>query len=366
MRTSLILATILVAATACGEDDPVTNDAGVTDDPITGAACSTAPAYTEDVSSCTPAATDYQPRDSGSANDSWAACISDDNTYHKIEASISSIARVEAYGAVGSLLWSDAPPTYQDFINARVKFEEEQGLGSRVARRYDVHYPPPASGACDDEGVADANPDRCVGPATLQPLIVAAFAEGSEGKSRIVNAAKIRAAIQWFFYVSAVKEASTCTTAQKDCDSSWAYYSGGTLRDAPIGLAADIDALAPETHDRAYDGSLAVRCWRDLDQDVPATNLVLRDQAIDQLDTALVRGMAILIRQRFAALECTTGDYQAAELAALRVLVPLFDRETRARDTTVADLLETEVAKDAASVNVSAVLAALDATYSCP
>lgn len=351
----------------CGEDDPSGNDAGVTDQPIMGAACAPAPAYTEDVSSCTPLVTDYQPRDSGSANDSWATCISDDGTYHKIEDSVSSIARVAAYDSIAAMLWRNgATPTYTDFFNARVLFEEEQGLGSRVARRYDVHYEKPASGSCDEEGVAAANPDYCVGPATLQPLIVAAFADGAMGNNRVVNAAKINAAIQWFMYVSAIKESTTCTDVPKDCDSGWAYYTGGTERAAPLGLAAEIDALAPETHDRAFDAVLAVRCWRDLDQAIPAANTTLRDQAIGQLDSALVRGMAILIRQRFAELSCATGDYQTAALEALRILVPLFDRETRARDAVTADLLMTEVAKSAEAVDVSAVLAAIDATYPCP
>src|SRR5690606_38512670 len=130
----------------------------------------------------------------------------------------------------------------------------------------------------------------------------------------------IRAALQWFFYVSAIKEATTCTNTAKDCDSAWAYYTGGTDRAAPAGLAADIDALAPDTHDRAFDGVLAVRCWRDLlDRDVPAADLTLRDQAIDQLDFALVRGMSIIIRQHFAAISCATGDYRDAHFEALKI-----------------------------------------------
>ena len=45
---------------------------------------------------CEPLATDYLPRDAGSATDDWPACISDDNTYHWIGATIGSIARVAA------------------------------------------------------------------------------------------------------------------------------------------------------------------------------------------------------------------------------------------------------------------------------
>jgi len=367
VRISLVLGAALALGAGCGTADPTVRDAGATDQPIIGAACAQAPTFTEDLASCNATATDYQPRDNNSANDTWATCISDDGSYHKIEASVSSIARVQAYDAIGLKLWADgAEPTFQDFFDMRVLFEEEQGLGSRVARRYDVHYDPPATGKCDEDGVADANPDYCVGPATLQPLIVAAFADGSAGRDRLVNAAKIRAAIQWFMYVSSVKEGTTCTDSPKDCDSCWAYYSGGTDRDTPIGLAADIRALSPETHDRAFDGVLAVRCWRDLDQSIPAGDAAMRDRAVAQLDAAVVRGMAILIRQRFAALACSTVDYQRAEHEALRILVPLFDRETRARDAATADLLLAEVAKDASAIDVSGVLAAIDATYPCP
>ncbi len=353
-------------ATACG-DDPSSTDAGYTDDPITGEACALSPGYTEDVSSCVAAGTDYQPRENNSADDQWAACISDDDTYHRIEESVSSIARVEAYAAIGDLLWPAAgAPTWQQFVAARVLFEEEQGLGSRVSRRYDVHYAPPDSGACEDEGVAEANPDYCVGPALLQPLLVAAFADGSQGHDRVVNAARIHAALLWFFYVSTIKEATTCADTPKDCDSSWAYYSGGTPRATPTGLGGEIDQYAAETHDRGYDGALAVRCWRDLDQAVPAEELAMRDLAIGQLDQALLRGMSILVRQRFLELDCAAGDYQRAALEALRILVPLLDRETRARDTTVADLLAGEVAKEADAIDVDAAVAGLDATYPCP
>ncbi len=352
---------------ACGDGDPSGQDASITDDPVTGAACSPAPSYTEDVSGCSAAATDYMPRENASADDDWDACISDDGVYHQIEASVSSIARVEAYDAIGDLLWgAGAEPTHDAFLEARVKFEEEQGIGSRVARRYDVHYTAPAEGACDEEGVAEAHPDYCVGPATLQPIIVEAFADGALGHNRIVNAAKIHAALQWFLYVSPIKECTTCAETPKDCDSCWAYYSGGTPRDTPIGMASEIDDCAPETHDRAYDGLLAVRCWRDLDQAVPAEDTALQALAIGQLDTALVRGVSILVRQRFEELSCATGDYRQGALEALRILVPLLDRETRARDASAADTLMAEIEKNADEVDLTAAVTALDDTYPCP
>jgi hypothetical protein len=362
-----IFAVGMLSSIGCADEDPKENNPPLPDGGVEGDECPDGePAYTEDVSGCDPPATDYQPRDNGSANDDWDQCISDDNSYHQIEDSVSSIARVEAYDQIGELLWHNSTPTPQDFLDARVIYEEEQGLGSRVARRWDPHYDPPPAGSCEDEGIPEQYPDYCVGPATLQPIVVAAFADGVEGQQLAVNAGRIEAALQWFLYVSAIKEATTCTDTAKDCDSCWAYYSGGTPRETPIGLAFDIDCYAPETHDRAYDGVLAVRCWRDLDSGEIATDLELRDLAIGQLDFALLRGMSILARQRFLELECSTGDYQQAALEELRVLMPLLDRETRERDAATADLLAAEVAKDADAIDVDAVVAAIDAVYPCP
>lgn len=361
-----LLPAVLLAA-SCGADDPKITDPDGEDEVIEGSACSPEPIYTENISSCIAPVTDYQPRDGETGAGDWPDCISDDNVYHRIEPSISSIARVEAYDAIGALLWQDdKQPSSENFLQARIVYEEEQGIGSRVARRFDPHYEPPEGGSCDEEGVAAANPDYCVGPATLLPIIVDAFADGIAGNNRLVNAARIQAALQWFLYVSAVKEATTCTAKAKDCDSSWAYYSGGTERSAPIGLAADIQSLAPQTHERVYDGLLAVRCWRDLennDTGEATAFLERRDQAIGQLDRALVRGMAILIRQHFAALDCSTDDYRDAHLSALEVLTPLFDRETRARDAATADLLSGETAQP---VDTGAVLVGIDGVYGCP
>ncbi len=352
---------------SCADDGPADNtlpDGGVDTD---GAECAEGElTYVEDVSQCVPAATDYKPRENGSLNDTWEACISDDGLYHQIEPSVSSISRVEAYETISGMLWENDTITAQQFIDARILFEEEQGLGSRVARRYDVHYASPPNGSCEDEGIPAAFPDYCVGPAVLQPIVVDAFAQGALGNEPIVNAAKIAAALQWFLYVSSIKEATTCAAKAKDCDSSWAYYTGGTPRDTPIGLAADIDFWAPETHDRGYDGVLAVRCWRDLDSSEQAQNQTLQALAIDQLDRALLRGMAILIRQRFEMLSCSTGAHQRATLEWLRIVVPLFDRETRERDPAVANMLQAAIANPADQIDVDTIVAKIDLTYPCP
>jgi hypothetical protein len=110
-----------------------------------------------------------------------------------------------------------------------------------------------------------------------------------------------------------------------------------------------------------------VRCWRNLDNETGAAqDLAMRDRAILQLDRALLRGVALLVRQRFEELECAEEDYQAAALEGLRILVPLLDRATRERETAAADLLLAEVQKEASAVDVQSAAAALDRIYDCP
>ena len=53
------------------------------------------------VVACTPLPTDYSP----GAIDMWPACISDDDMYHPIGASISTIARVMAHEEIAVLLF---------------------------------------------------------------------------------------------------------------------------------------------------------------------------------------------------------------------------------------------------------------------
>jgi len=355
---------------SCADDDPNINGKTTPDGSVdNGNECGEKEVtYDEDVAECSYAATDYTPRINESADDTWAECISDDNVYHQIEESVSSISRVAAYDAIGKYLWNNSnTPTPKDFIDARVLYEEEQGIGSRVARRYDPHYKAPSTNSkCDEEGVADKYPNYCVGPAILQPIIVKAFADGSQGKALLINSAKIHAALQWFLAVSAFKEGTTCADKPKDCDSSWAYYCGGTSRETSIGIAAEINNWAPETHNRVYDGILAMRCWRHLDQQVPATNTDMQKLALKQLDTALLRGISILLRQYFLTLTCSTGNHQQAALAAIKIITPLLDRETRTRDTAAADLLKTQSTTTLDNIDVTTAIKTIDKTYPCP
>jgi hypothetical protein len=361
---------VALAATlgACAADDPGASGHGLGGGGDGGDACP-APRYVEDVSACVPLAVDYFPRDDGSAHDAWPACISDGGVYHRIEPSVSSIARVESFERIADLLWRrSGPPSPQDFLDARVEYAVDQGLDSRVQRREDEHYPPPVAGACTDPGVPAANPDRCVGPARLLPILNDAFAAGARGEAPRENAARIEAALIWFLYVSAHKEAITCAVTPRDCDSSWAYYTGGTPREAPIGLAAYVDARGPATHDRAYDGTLAVRCWRNLDHETGvATDPVLQARAVGQLDRAMLRGVALIARERFRAVSCHDADRAAADLAFLRAFVPFLDREARSRDAGRADVLVAEAARERpADVDAAAAVAALDGLFPCP
>ncbi len=215
-------------------------------------------------------------RTTGSADDTWPACISDDNAYHTFNASISTIARVAAFEEIRALLFTGSAPSPQDFIEARTQYLLANGLESRVARREDEHYPPVLDGgglpvACQILTLEEqrANADRCVGPAKIAPVISAAFTVGQDGAStdpqRRLAAAQIEGALLWFLYISSHKEAVTCTAVQADCDSHYAYYTGGDPRELGKGLSRYIRALDGEAHDRVWDGVLAVRCWRDLD-----------------------------------------------------------------------------------------------------
>lgn len=386
MRPTVLAALALLLAAACKEDDPAaTPDGPPRPDamaPDAGLDATPVDANPE----CQPLATDYQPRDRNSANDDWPACVSDDDVYVPFDQSISTIARVAAFEEIATLLFGGGAPDAQAFIDARVQYNLDQGLASRVQRREDEHYPP-ATWDVDDDGTAEvvtcqaitgipaalaANADRCVGPARISPLIEAAFDAGQTGGAteleRRVAAAELEAALLWFFYVSVHKEAVTCTNVPRDCDSHWAYYAGGDPRGLGKGLARYVKALDVETHDRIYDGTLAVRCWRDLDNPTGvAEDLELRDRAIGQLDRAALRGVMLIVRDRVVEMAGATGDARAVVWEFLRVLGPVLDRDATARDAGTAAALRAELAKeDPETVDADAIVDALDALYPCP
>jgi hypothetical protein len=369
MKRILMLAAAALLVSAC-DDDPTPPEKPEPGPPL----CSNAPNVQENLTSCQPAATDYRPREeqvNSSASDAWATCISDDNTYHPIEQNISTVARVAAFDEIADALWRNGKvPTKADFVSSLDKYTQPEGLGSRVQRREDYHYPPPATGAgtCRNAGVPETAPDRCVGPARLLPIINDAFTRGANGEAPRLHAARIEAALIWFLYISGISEVNTCTNTPRDCDSAWAYYTGGTDRCAPKGLAAYVQAVGPQTHERAYDATLAVRCWRNLDNETgAATNTALRDQALAQLDRATLRGVALILRQRFTQLSQGTDEEKQARIAFINTLGPYLDREARARNATQADVLKAQVSKaSAAEVDVAAATSALDTIFSCP
>ena len=369
MKRLLLLTAAVLLASACDDDTLPPDNQG----PGTPPVCSNAPSTPENLSSCQPAATDYRPREpavNDAASDAWAACISDDNTYHPIEPNISTVARVAAFEEIATRLWRDGKvPTREDFISALDTYTQPEGIGSRVQRREDYHYPPAPGGAlCRNAGVPETAPDRCVGPAKLLPILNDAFTRGGQGEAPRLYAARIEAALLWFFYISAYSEVNTCTTTPRDCDSAWAYYTGGTERCAPKGLARYVQTVAPQTHERAYDATLAVRCWRNLDNETgAASNTALRNQAMAQLDRATLRGVALILRERFTLLSQGSDEERQARLAFIQTLAPLLDREARVRDAAKADVLKAQASKaSAAEVDSSAATAALDALFSCP
>jgi hypothetical protein len=330
--------------------------------------CEPKPSAADVLTGCQAKSDDYRPRDSGSSADSWPACISDDNRYHPINPSITTVSRVAAFDEIAGKLWEgDRVPTAQEFVEARVIYAQDQGLDSRVQRREDVHYPAPPQ-PCSTAGIPADHPDRCVGPSKLLPVLNDAFAKGSQGEMPLVQAARIEAALLWFLYISALSEVTSCTTRAQDCDSAWAYYSGGTERAAPAGLSRYVKALSEETHQRAYDATLAVRCWRNLDQETgTATDVALRDRARAQLDRATLRGVALIARQRFTELLCSKDEVLAARWAFLQTLVPLLDRAARELDAVEADALKAQIsAAGPQLVDVPAALRSLDTLFPCP
>ncbi|MDQ3032903.1 MAG: hypothetical protein M3Y87_10835 [Myxococcota bacterium] len=347
---------------------------------------------------CTPFPGDYTPRIAMSSTDEWPPCIVDVGTYARVEPTISSIARVEAYDTLvapgGVIAGADRDPSAAAFTEARTIYETDQGLGSRVIRRSDETIPAPEPNDCRIASVVAASPEYCVGPTQLSPILREAFAAGMIGGAEPsrVYAARIDAALTWFLYLSPAKESLTCTTTARDCDSAWAYYTGGVeSRDGGNGLARRVRTLDRETHDRIWDALLAVRCWRDLDpSDVATERLDLRARARAQLARALDRGMALVIADRLRQMQAASGDAQRAHFEWLRViaaplpertipspdpggadiLVParasLVDRMLRARSASVADFVEMEMSSsDPADVDVDAIVTMLESIFPC-
>jgi hypothetical protein len=279
----------------------------------------------DEASACYAEVCEPLPTDFGQPG-AWSACVSDGGTYVQIEENVSTIARIGAFERIAERLWRrDGVPTPDDFLLSRDDYTIDEGLASRVARREDEHLPPVRDGSgavlrCRDEGVPALDPERCVGPAQMVPLLTDAFQRGIQGDRPLVQAARIEAGLLWFLYLSTHKEAVTCAVQRRDCDSAWAYYNGGTQRGDGLGLAGYLRRLSPWSHERTFDGLLAMRCWRDLDNGEEATDRERMMRAIDQLDVALLHGVARIVADRASTLPLRTGEPREATWAFVQIL----------------------------------------------
>ncbi len=390
-RLCALLAVLLLPA--CKEDDPPGNPDGPTAIDATSADAPTDGPPADGNAACLARDTDYQPRVNSSADDMYPACVSDQDQYVMVGTSVSTISRVQAFEQIATLLFTSAAPSRDAFIQARTLYLASEGLGSRVDRREDEHYPPvPGNVQCRNlvPAMQALYPERCVGPVKLKPLVEGnptagmidnrGFTLGTDLAStelqRRLAAAQIEAGLVWFLHVSMYKEATTCgpnsqATQPADCDSSWAYYSGGEQRNAGIGFARYVRGLETLTHDRIFDGVLAVRCWRNLDDPAVTTDdamfAPLRTMALAQLDRGIARGIALIVRARLVALQTATGDDATVHWELVRNLGPSVLREAAARDQAMAQMLATELAKtDASQVDEASVISVLDALFPCP
>jgi hypothetical protein len=383
-RLSLLLALPTVLA-GCPADDDGTDEIGDTADETGDTSAEPCDPASDaiDESACGPATGDYEP----GIDDDYAACISDAGTYELVADPPGTIARIEGYRDVAALLWEAGQPSADDFTMARTIYEIDEGLASRLDRREDLHYPeiPMAEWdpgldpdkQCSNTELAAAYPDRCVGPAKMRPTISQAFIDGMSGTSDPnLHAARIQGTLLWFLYLSVYKEANTCfTAAAKDCDSAWAYYTGGAQADgAVLGFAEFVEQYSANAHQRIFDGLLAVRCVRDLYPedmfpllaDLPAEGQELFAGAVEQLDQALHRGLAIVVRQHALAQD-SCGGAATANWELVRITGQALQREAGERDSAAAseleDLyaLETPTPEDAARV-----VELIDQVFPCP
>jgi hypothetical protein len=373
--------------------DPTTDGSTTVVDP-TGDPCEALQISPIDETACEILASDYTPRENMSKDDEWDPCITDNGVYAQIEAKVpGSVARVVQYETVADLLWRDGVvPDAAAFTAARDAYITPEGLESRLVRREDLHYPAipmaewdpqvDSDKQCTIEALWKKYPERCIGPSTMAPAIEAAFVAGQTGDGDpAVHAAKIHAMLDWFLYLSVYKEAETCASVKAaDCDSAWAYYTGGESIDKGIGIAGDLRVASQNTHERIHDGILAVRCWRDHQQDmgmypllpeIDADGLAEFEKGWEQLDQALHRGFALLVRAQLVNYlegSCLEGAPNLPAIwAYLQVAGPALEREATERDAAQAAVLATLWDSAAPTVpELEAGLAALDAIFPCP
>lgn len=332
-----------------------------------------------DLSACMADANDYQPTVNGSADDAWPECVNDDGGYTPFEQP-GAAARTEAWEMIRSIFAAGTTP--EDFTMARTQYALDEGIESRTLRREDIHYPNIDEAdqdpmidfdkQCTIETNVEKYPDRCAGPAKIAPIINAAFVAGQAGEGNpAVHAARIDAAIEWFMYLSVVKEAIfSCPPADYggDCDAAWGYYNGATERGNPLGFGADVAALSPQSNERIFDGLAAMRCWRDAyapDADADTTD-PLYGYGSAQLDRAATQGVAVILRDRLSQ-QLACGDDPEASWAYIQVLGQAIIKPAQDADATQAATWEALIANDAPTAEeILAGAAALDALFPCP
>lgn len=385
MRSWTCVIPLAFVLTGCPGDDSASNEAGGSGSADTSGGECTPETDIEaaDESSCAPESTDYQPL-TNAAGDGWPACVTDDGDYHMIADLPSSIARVQAFEDVMSQLGVDLSP--DGFTTARATYSVDEGLESRVVRREDLHYDPipesdwdpgvDADKQCSVEANVERYPERCAGPARIGPIVNDAFAAGQTGEGvPEVHAARIEAALLWFMHLSVYKEANTCLIKDQDCDSSWAYYTGGGNRAGGIGLSEEIRGLTDMGHNRIWDGFSAVRCWRELYpiadyptlDDVPAEGQTMLDMAYAQLDLALWYGWSRLVRDRIVRQSGACDLDFEANLAFLKIAGPVLSEQAERMDPAAAAPLAELWAADAPTAEqLEAAVSAIDAMFECP
>lgn len=332
-----------------------------------------------DESACTPDANDYTPTINGSADDAWPACANDDGEYHPFEQP-GSAARIDAFEMIRTIFAGGL--TGADFTAAREQYSLAEGIESRALRREDVHYPniPEADQDpavdFDKQCTIDANvmnyPDRCAGPAKIAPIINEAFAMGqTEAGDPAVNAARIDAAIEWFMYLSVIKEATfSCPPADYggDCDAAWGYYNGATNRASPKGYGADVLAASSLANERVFDGLAAMRCFRDTypsDMDADTSDPFFT-YGSDQLDRANNHAAALVLREHLGQ-QLACGPDADANWAWVQVFGHALEKPAQDADAGQAATLMALIDDDAPTPEeIQAGVTALDALFPCP
>ena len=358
-----ILICVLLSSLGCESDDP--KETAMMGDPpppagleAGGEAGGTTPS---DETLCAPDEDAYP-------SEAWAECISDDGRFELAGTSTpSSAARVAAFEAIADLLWRNPSLDEAAFIDAEFIYSEEGGVGSRVTRRYDAHVPKPEGSDCADAGAAERWPEYCVGPALIEPLILNAFAQGNMGLDLALNAARVRAGLLWFYYVSVYKEAYTCAGKAADCDSHWAYSNGAKQVDEPpLGLGRLIKEASEDAYEQLFDAHLGVRCWRDLDRAEISEDEALQDQALRQLDRALDTGYALMLMEELKAYEGADEEGRAVIELSVQILAPPLLSANLARDPTL-DTDELSTLWESLTVEkANALITQLRALFSCP